>query len=160
MRSSLALLACLPLALASCGGSSDPKALTDAGYEALARNETAEAQQEFESALSAIGDDEAHGQYMRAKTGWLEALATEDAAKAEKEFLALAKAKSLDAGQYSRIAGLLASSKNYFNALTVMHEGLKTYPDNEGLEAVLERLKAVAEDDDTLKGEMASLGYF
>src|SRR6185436_9174732 len=67
---SLRSLLLLPLLLApACGGSSDPKDLTEAGYAALGAGDSKAALGEFDQALAAIGSDTAHPQYLRAKLG-------------------------------------------------------------------------------------------
>ena len=160
MRPTLALLTSLSLLLASCGGGdADPKSLTDSALEALGSADYEAALGDFEAALAAIGDASTHAQFKRAKLGYFEALAAVDADRCKDEFLAYSEAGELGAGDFSQIAGRLVSSGGPLQAVDVMHAGKTRFPDNEGLQGVLEALIVRAAQDDSVGSALASLGY-
>src|SRR6185503_13446163 len=105
---SLRSLLLLPLLLApACGGSSDPKDLTEAGYAALGAGDSKAALGEFDQALAAIGSDTAHPQYLRAKLGAIEAKIRLDPEAAKREFLELSAGmpSQITARDFSTLGG-------------------------------------------------------
>jgi hypothetical protein len=86
------LLLVLSAFMASCGGSSDPKALTSSGETSLGTQDWASAAGDFEAALKAIGADTAHPMYVRAKLGMAEALGSSNPAESKSILTELQKA--------------------------------------------------------------------
>lgn len=159
MRTALLLLALLPLASCGGGGAADPKALTDSGWAALSSNDHAKAVEDLQAALDAIGDDHAHAQYERARTGLINANAYVNPDVAKEQFLAMAAEADLDANQYSNLGGLLADASNFMQALDVLHEGLKKHEGHAGLTGLLDRIKTESESDPALQSALQDLGY-
>ena len=163
MRTALRFALILPLLAASCGGGSDPKALTDQGYAALKTNQHAAALEDFQAALDAIGSDTAHAQFKRASLGAVEAQIGVDAEKAKTEFLALASAHPSKFGDrdYSLIGGKLASAQEFMAAIAVLDAGMKAHDESPVLQGLVDSIKTAAEkagSTDALD-ELASLGY-
>jgi hypothetical protein len=159
-----ARLAILTLALlASCGGGSDPKALTSEGYSALQGGRYEEAAGHFDAALAALGTDTASADYKKAKMGSVEALVHTDAAKARDEFLAYAKGNPsrVDDRDFNKIGGLFGSAGKVKEGVAVLSAGMEAFPESPHLQALVQQLgdlakKSNAEGDmEALKG----LGY-
>jgi len=151
----------LALPLSSCGGGSDPAAQTTAGHSALGSGDHAAALADFEGALSAIGSDTAHPQYMRATMGAIEANATLDPDRAVADFKALAAKTEVPDRDYSKVGGWLAAAKNYGQAIDVLDAGMKKFEGSETLVKLTEKIKTEAEkagDSDAL-AKMRGLGY-
>jgi TolA-binding protein len=164
LLASAALFLPLALALPSCGGgSSDPKALTDAGYAALGSGDHDEAAEKFAAALDAIGDDRQNVSYARAKMGHVEALMRKDAAAAKDEFLAYAQANpsTVTPDHFSTVGGKFAGAGKFGEAIEVLDAGMKTHPESPALKKLVETIKTAAEkagDSDALN-KLSGLGY-
>lgn len=160
MRTLLAPLALSLALVAACGGGPvDPRVHTDAGETALAQKDYDAALEEFGAALDAIGDDASHALYEKARLGSIHALAHVNPEAAQEQFLALRDQTQLDANDYSNVANELASAMAYPQAVTVTDAGIKAHPEHPGLAAVLDNLKAKAEEDPSLKSALSGLGY-
>lgn len=107
LRSSLSIS--LLLLAASCGGSSDPSASVDAGYDALSANDPSTALSSFDAALAGLAESDPA--YVDAKLGQLRAQSYTDPAKAKAGFLALAGSSELKAGNYrTQVTDLVAAA--------------------------------------------------
>jgi tetratricopeptide (TPR) repeat protein len=161
-KSILAAALGLTLGLASCSGEASAKDLNAEGESALQSMEFDTAKASYESALTAIGDDTANAEYKTAKLGLIECLAHLDqAADCVTEFTKLAEAGGLEATDYSYIGGILASVDQVSEAIAVASQGIKAFPGDTGLDAVLKTLAEKAkisgnpDDNEALSG----LGY-
>ncbi len=163
MRTPLLLGLTFTLTLASCGSGSDPRALSESGYEALGSSDYEGALADFESALVAIGDDTSHAEYVGAKLGAVEARIHLDAAAAKDEFLELAKGmpSQITDKDFSLIGGKFANAKEYSAAIAVLDAGMKTFSESPALVALKDNIAAAAErdGDEAALSEMAGLGY-
>ncbi len=162
MRSKILLLAlALTLAATSCGGSSDPASLTDAGTQALQSSHYSEALSKFEAALEQM--DEGHTHYLVAKLGAIEARVYSDADAAEAEFLAMAKAMpdQIGANRYRKIGGRMTDAKKFMQAIHVLDAGIKAFPDDAKMKPYMDAVKKAAQDagDSDALSELAGLGY-
>lgn len=164
MRSSLSLaLAALVLAAASCAAGVDPKTRTDAGYSALQQKDFDVARDEFDAALEAIGDDEGHGYYLKAKLGRVEALAALDPGQANRELAALADAmpQKIDDGDYYAIGGRMIDEDKLSEAVELLTAGMERFPDSENLPRLRDRAGKRAEEqgDAGVLDSLRGLGY-
>jgi predicted Zn-dependent protease len=156
-------LATLALVLPSCGGSSDPKALTDKGYAELGSGDYPAAVASFEEALAALGTDTGKPEWLRAKMGAIQARTRTDADRAAKEFLDLAAGNPgrITDKDYSVVGGRLGEAKKVDQAITVLQAGMQAYPESPHLQVLLSQLGDMAKSSgspealDKLKG----LGY-
>lgn len=165
MKRSLAplLLALAPLALPACGGGGDPKALTEAGYEALGASDNARALEDFNQALAAIGGDTAHPQFLRAKLGAIEAKIKVDPVAAKREFLDLAASapSKITDKDFSYFGSKFAGASEFLAAIDLLDAGMKAHSESPELKKLQENIKNAAEkagDQEALKA-MAGLGY-
>jgi len=150
----------LTLGLASCsGGSSDPKALNDNGYQKISAQDFEGAKSDFEAAAAATTPADA--QYKDAKLGLIEALAHLNSSQAKEEFMTLAASlgDKLTSDDYSSIGGIFVSANDPAAGLKIVHEGLKKYADNPKLAKVLDAIKAKAATDPGLTSALSGLGY-
>ncbi len=157
-------LAALALCLASaCGGSSDPRALTDEGSKALNSGDHAAAAKSFDAAVAALGDKPSDPDWLRAKLGGIQARTQTDASRAKGDFLELARTQptQVTADNFSLIGSKLADAGHVKEAAEVLEAGLKAHPDSKALVALREDLGKRAEssgDPELLKG-LEGLGY-
>ena len=154
----------LPLALAACGGgSADPVALRDAGYEALGSGSWSAARSEFQAGLEAIGNDATNPEFANLSLGAIEAQIQIDAGAARDELLQLSKDHGalLKDRDYSSVAGKLAGAGKLSEAIDVMDAGIKAHPDSESLQKVQKSIvaKAKAAGDKGAMDALAGLGY-
>jgi hypothetical protein len=156
-------LAALLVALPACGGSADPKALTDAGRAALGSGEYAQAADEFAAALAAIGGDTRNPHFARAKMGHVEASLRKDPGAARDEFLAYAKANpsTVTPDDFSQIGRAFTSASKYSEAIDIVDAGLKMHVESAVLAKLVEDIKKAAErdGDSAAIGKLAGLGY-
>ncbi|MFT5287559.1 MAG: hypothetical protein ACI8TQ_003747 [Planctomycetota bacterium] len=157
------LLIALAVSLTSCGGASDPAALTDLGAKALGSGDYAEAAAQFDAALSAIAGDTSNDQYLRAKWGIIEAGAHVAPDRSVSDFLSLAKANSATMSEkdYSKVGSWLSSAKKFVQAITVLNEGVQAYGESPTLINQLKDIKKKAEaaGDADAAGALSGLGY-
>lgn len=154
----------LPLLLApACGGGSDPKDLTEAGYAALGAGDQKAALADFEKALAAIGSDTAHPQYLRAELGAIEAKIRLDPEAAKTEFLELASSmpSQITARDFSTLGGKFASAKEFLAAIDLLDAGMKAHSESPELKALQDNIKAAAEKegDQGALDKLRGLGY-
>jgi thioredoxin-like negative regulator of GroEL len=152
----------LALALApSCGGASDPKALTNEGSAALSAGKYSEAAQSFEQALAAM--DATNPDWMPAKLGLIEALVHTDATRAKDEFLALAKSSSskVTDRDFAQIGNALGQAGKIKEAGEVLTAGLEMYAESPQLIALRDSLgdMAKASGDSEALDNLKGLGY-
>jgi hypothetical protein len=155
-------LSCLVLS-ASCGGSSDPGALTDSGMQALRSGDYSTAETDFGRALAVIGSDTAHPQYKRASMGVIQARVYTDAARAQSELLALRKTlgEKVTDSDFQKIANLLGGEGKFTEAITLLREGKKAFPGSVQLDTLGKNLakQAEAADDKSATSALDGLGY-
>ena len=162
----LLLLLLAPFLAVSCGGSSDPKELTDAGNKALGSNDYGTALESFEKALEVIGDDASHAQYLSANLGAVEARGKTDptgALEALKTLTAAAPGKLTDR-DYSRIASSLGVHNHLDQAIEVVRLGMGLFPEAKSLKeqvmALGDKAKAAAAGgDSSALDAIRGLGY-
>ena len=157
------ILLLLLTALPACGGSTDPKTLTEEGYAALGASDSAGALAEFEAALAEIGADTAHPQFMRAKLGAIEARIRLDPAAAKQEFLDLAAGmpSKVTAKDFSYFGQRFAGAGEYMAAVDLLDAGMKAHAESPDLKQLQQAIKTAAEQagaTDALE-KMRGLGY-
>ena len=130
----------LTLGFASCAGEASAADLNSQGETALQELDYDAAKASFDGALTALGTDTASADYKTAKLGAIECLAHLDATTCEADFLAFAETTTLTAKEYSYIAGILASANSVMAGINVAGAGRDTYPEDQGLDAVLNTL--------------------
>jgi len=161
MKPSLALTLALVL-LASCGGGSDPKALTDSAYGSLRSGNYQEAARGFDQALAALGEDRGPA-WVRAKMGAIEARTQVDAPRAKDELLELAgdHPSAVTDKEYSLIGGRLGEANALKDAVAVLEAGMKAYPESPHLQALMMKLgdKAKSSGNTELQNNLKGLGY-
>ncbi len=162
MRLSI-LLALLSLTALSCGGSSDPAALSSEASRALGRGDFAAARADFDRALDAIGADHAHPEYLRAKMGAVESRTKEAPDEAVSQFLALAKELPAQVGpaDYQRIGSRLGSAGHFDQAIALVKAGKDAHPDAAALDKLVQSLgdqAAQTGSSEALKA-LEGLGY-
>lgn len=155
------ILPLLLLLAPSCGGASDPKALTNEGSAALGAGKYPEAVKDFEAALAAM--DSADPDWMHAKVGLVEALVHTDPVRAKSEFLALAGGASskLTDRQFSEIGTAFAQAGKINDASEILTAGMQMHPESPQLKKLLESLGDMAKasgDAQTLES-LKGLGY-
>ena len=164
------LLLLLPLLVVSCGGSTDPKELTDEGYSALASDDCAGALSAFEKALEAIGDDTTHAQYLEASLGAIEARSVSDPDQAIADLKALAEKfpEDVTAREYSKIGIRLGSQGTVellVKAAKVIELAQVRFPEAEVLDKqgklLADKAKKLADStgDTSAADAFAGLGY-
>jgi hypothetical protein len=159
----LPLLACLTLLAACGGGATDPAEAADAGYRALGTRDYASAQEEFEAALEAIGDDTSHPTYVKAKLGAIQTACRTDAARAQTELLDLAVAlpDQVTERTYADIAGRLGDAHSFVEAIALLEAGKERFPESATLDGLGKKLVKQAEQagDSGALDRLSGLGY-
>jgi len=160
----LRLFAALSLSLApACGGSSDPRALTDEGSKALNSGKYEDAAKSYESALAKLGNDTANPEWKRAKMGLILARVRTDATRAKDEFLefAGANASKVTDSDFNQVGGKLGDVGKLQEAKAVLEAGMKAYPESPHLKLLLVDLgkRAEASGDAAALKELEGLGY-
>ena len=162
----LPLLLLLPaLALASCGGGSDPKDLYSEGQTALSSGDYSTAVARFDAAVAAL---EAAGQadstlYVDAAIGGIEARIRTAPDQARTDFLELAKARpaDLEPKDYSYVGNKFAAASRYLDAVEVLDAGMKAHaesPELHQLQVAIQEAATKAGDQAALD-KMKGLGY-
>jgi hypothetical protein len=157
----LSLLLLLP---ACGGGSADPAAATNAGYEALGKGDAGAAVDHFADALAALKPGDPG--YKRARMGEVEAklqLAPEAAASSFLEF-AKAQPDQVAAEDYRKVGTQLNARKALVQASHVLDAGLKRFADDAQLKAAMEQTKVAAAEaeasgDTSAMDALRGLGY-
>lgn len=154
------LLLCL---LPACGGSSDPRALTDEGSKALNSGKHEEAAKSFEEALAELGADSANPEWKRAKLGLVQARVRIDAARAKDEFLQFASANPsrVTDSDYNLIASKFGDAGKFDEAIAILELGKKAHPESVHLDALGNDLvkRAQASGASDALDKLKSLGY-
>lgn len=159
---SIGLLALsIPLVLAGCGGSADPKAATDAGYAALGSGDAQAAVDHFAEALGALKPTDPG--YKRARMGEIEAkvgLAPEAAAGSFLEY-SKTQPEQLEAGDYRKVGVQLSDRKALKAAVDVLDAGLKRFAGDPKLKEAMDLTVAAAETsgDTSALDALRGLGY-
>jgi tetratricopeptide (TPR) repeat protein len=143
--------------------SSDPRALTDEGSKALNSGKYEEAAESYTKALAEIGSDTANVDWKRAQLGLIQARARLDGARAQTEFLELARAnpgKVTDA-DFNLIASKLGDAGKLSEAIAVLEAGKTTFPNSQHLDALGKdlRARAKASGDSGALDKLKGLGY-
>lgn len=148
------------LLLAGCGSES-AKDLSDAGYQALGRSDYQAALTQFQEALKLT--DPASAEYVALKFAEIEAWAGIDGERAKTEFLGLAakQGDKVTPKDYVTIANRLTGAKAFDSAIALLADGLKRYPQDEGVKKLGDRIKIEAEKagDKNALSSLAGLGY-
>jgi len=158
LRRGILTLACL---VAVACGSSDPRALTDAGAAALNSGKAKEALAEFDRALEHM--DASHADFLRASIGRCQALARTDAARSQADFLALAQKESARVGErdYATVALDLVQANAIGPAAAIAEAGLKRFPNSPEMTKLRDRVGDAAKkanDPEAMK-QLKGLGY-
>jgi TolA-binding protein len=146
LRRRLALLACLPLTLAACGGGGgDPTELTNQGYAALGSGDTETAVDRFAQALKVLQPGDPG--YKRARMGECEAKARIAPDAAARSFLAFAQEQpgQVDAGDYHKFGMQLSERKALADAVAVLGAGLERFPDDPKIDEAMKKTQLAAE---------------
>lgn len=147
--------------LPACGGSSDPRALTDEGSKALNSGDYAAAAESYGAALAKI--DQGDPEWKRAKMGLIQARARLDAPLAKSEFLEYAKAapSHVTDSDFNLIASRLGDAGHLAEAVAVLEVGLATHAESPHLKALKDELgkKAEASGDAGALDSLKGLGY-
>lgn|SRR5262245_34671770 len=155
----IAILCLLP----ACGGSSDPRVLTDEGSKALNSGKYEDAAKSYEAALARIGTDTANPEWKRAKLGLIQARVRIDAAKAKDEFLQLASANpsKVTDSDFNTIAGRFGDARKFDEAIAILEVGKKAFPESPHLDALGKELLKRAQESGTTSAvdKLKSLGY-
>lgn len=152
----------LLLLLASCGGgSADPAAATNAGYEALGKGDAGAAVDHFAQALAVLKPGEPG--YKRARMGEVEAkiqLAPEAAAGSFIEF-AKAQPDQVAAEDYRKVGMQLSDRKALKSAVDVLDAGIKRFAGDPKLKEAMDLTVAAAETsgDTSALDALRGLGY-
>lgn len=147
----------------ACGGSSDPKELTDSGSKNLSAANFEAAVEDFDRALAAIGEDPANPLYLRARMGAIEARTQSEPERARADFLALSEAlpDAVSDRHFSSVAGRLGDAGHFKEAIALLEAGKAVHPDSSTLDALGEKLAAQASqaDDPAAVEALRGLGY-
>jgi len=155
MRTQHSFLLILTLCLSACSGGGDPK---EAGYAALQAGDHATAVSSFDEALAA--SDPSALDHAELQLARCEALAYVDGAKAEAEFRSLcASGSDIGVKQYSLIAGALLGANATVNAVNVVDMGVKAFPGDAKMAALLEKVKEAAATDPAALDALKGMGY-
>ena len=156
----IALLACLQTA---CGGSSDPRTLTDEGRKALNSGDYQAAASSYEKALAELENNTDSPEWKQAKLGLVQALARIDAARAKKDFLdyAAANPSKVNDSDFNLIAGRLADANKLNEAIEVLKVGKEKFPESPHLDTLGDQLakKAQSSGDAGAQDALKGLGY-
>jgi hypothetical protein len=148
------------LVLTACSGS-DPKSLTQAGYDALGRGDEVAALSKFDSALEGL--EPAHPGYLRAVLGRCSALAKSDPLRARVSFLDVARAvpDQVTEDDYGFLCDMLIRAEAGVEAVEVMHAGMGHFPGSAKMQAIHDAVWDAAnraKTPDALR-RFADLGY-
>jgi hypothetical protein len=159
LRRALPILAVL--SVLACGGSSDPRELTDAGAAALNSGDPKKALSDFDRALEHM--DPSHPEFPRASFSRCQALAGIDPARAKDEFLKLARipAARVAEPEFTTIAMDLVMRHAIGPATEVAETGLRMYPESPAMKTLLDKVGDAAKkanDPEAVK-KLKSLGY-
>lgn len=151
---------------ASCGGSSDPRELVNAGNAELGKQNHKAALASFEDAQKALAGKQSDPLYHAAKLGAIEARIRLDAKIAAAEFQSYAKSAptTVRDSDYIDISGKLASANAISEALDVVVQGKAAYAESTKMVAQEQRIVDLAKEraakgDDALKSKLGGLGY-
>ncbi len=151
------LASLLLLSLAACGGG-DPKA---DGFAAYGSGDYTTAVAKLDEALASR--TQADADYLEIAVGRCQALAHVDAAKCQKEFLALAGANAdgIQSQDYSMIISELVAAKGFEPAVMVVDDGIKRFTESPKLVQLKDKIvqeSKKAGDAGALKA-LDGLGY-
>lgn len=155
----LSALTLTALTLTACGGG-DPK---EAGTTALQSGDYSKAAEHFAQALK--GKDARSEDFVELRVDRCRALAGFDPAAAEREFtgltVAVKEAGALKVADFTQVASALLNAKAGVQAVNVMDLGMKRFPGDEKMNALLEKVKQAAFDsgDEAAQDALRGLGY-
>jgi len=157
MRAPSLFLVCL---IASCG-TSDPKALTDAGSAALNSVDAKGAVASIDRAMEHM--DASHPDYLRAAVGRCQALARIEPKRAEDDFLALARAQPARVREpdFTVVATELVRQHAIASAVAVAEAGMKMFADSPSMKSLRDMIGDAAKkasDPEALQ-RLKGLGY-
>lgn len=159
----LPLVAALLALLSSCGGSSDPRELTNQGSQALSAGDHAAAAKSFDQALAVLGSDTGNPEWMRAKMGAIQARTVTDPERAKQDFLEVAESQGsrVSADDFSLVASRLGDQKHLPEAISVLAVGMKKFPESKHLQALRDELgkRAEAGEGSGIVDSLKGLGY-
>jgi hypothetical protein len=151
---------------ASCGGSSDPRALVNAGNTELGNGDSKAALSSFEGAQKALAGKTEDPLYHAAKLGAIEARIKLDAKAATDEFLEYSKTAPTKVrdSDFIDISGKLADANATPEALRIVKAGTEKYTDSTKMKAQEQRIVTTAQQraragDESSKAALDSLGY-
>ena len=159
MRALHLLAASLLLLAASCGGSADAKTLTDEGYTALNQGDHDTAFEQLGSARAKL--DPSDPARLKADLGYFRAAAHVDPDEAVDGFLDLAEKQELQVNDYRQVGQELIEAREWSAATTLLGAGIKKFPGDPGIDAMLAKAQKGATADgasDALKA-LEGLGY-
>jgi hypothetical protein len=159
LRHALPILA--GLLVLACGGSSDPKVLTDQGLAALNSGDPKAALSDFDRALEHM--DSNHPEFPRASVSRCQALVAIDPVRAKDDFLKLARipASRVAEPEFTTIAMDLVKHHAIGPATEIAEGGLKMYPESPAMKTLLDKVGDAAKksnDPEAMK-KLKGLGY-
>ncbi|MFT4539884.1 MAG: hypothetical protein ACI841_005092 [Planctomycetota bacterium] len=145
--------------LAACGGSSNPAALKNEAFAAMASGDAGGSVAKFDELLEGI--DKNAPDFIEVSVGRCQALAAVDPEKCQTDFLALAgnSGNSITDKDYSAVVSHLVSNKEFTPAIMIMHDGMKRFPESPNMQKLLESVTAASSKDPAAKSLMGGLGY-
>ena len=149
---------CLLLALTACGGT-DPATQVNESYSSLNARDYSGAEAGFAEALPQL--EPGTSVHLRAQLGLFRARSFSDSASAKTDFLAYASANDLEIGDYTQFITDLVTGEHLEEAIAVVSEMKKAFPDNVKVDdmgnALVERAKSAG--DTSALDALSGLGY-
>lgn len=158
MKLQSALLTLALASLAACGG--NPAAEADIG-KLLQTGKYEEAVKIVETRLGTVtkGTEDEKSLIL----DYAEGLSYTDAAKAQESFLTFAKANAelVKPKDFKHVVACLRTNEGLLQAIDVMNDGMKRWPDDAVMSELLELVKAdvIKANDPAAKAKMEGLGY-
>lgn len=144
----------LGLLLCACGAA-DPGVLIREGQSALASGKSDVALEKFDAALGVL--DKQDARYVDARLGVIEARIAGDSKAARDEFIRFAREcpGEADGAAYLHVSGMLASAREYSEALELLHAGIADgLPDSPALLALAKRIELEREANRPIIGHL------
>ena len=149
---------CLLLALTACGGT-DPVTQVSESYSALNARDYSGAEAGFTEALSQL--EPGTSTHFKAQLGLFRARSFSDSASAKTDFLAYASANKLEIGDYTQFITDLVTGQHLEEAIAVVAEMKKAFPDNAKVDEMGNALVDMAKSsgDSSALDALSGLGY-